>query len=186
MRNYLIAFAVGLAIGVAAMWYWGDRQYASLKTYADSTRVADSTITARAHKYSDSLEGEVAKLQTRKQKIIVKVIADTAGVAAAESLLVAANSTSDSVKALKAEVSVLKDVNKTLWQAVAVADSQTVLERHRADTLLAKVDTLNVSVQKLTQKISALHGTPKWLRISFEALKVGGAAYAGYQIGKRH
>jgi len=186
LRNLLIAFAAGLVMGLVGMWYVSGKQYASLKTFADSTRAADSTQVAQVHHYSDSLEMEVAQLSARKQKIITKVVADTSGIAAAESLIVAASTSRDNIDAQREEIAVLKSVNKSLFAALAISDTMFAREKQRGDSLQHTLDSVNQSVQQLTERINKLHGMPTWFKVSVEIVKIGGATYAGFQFGKRH
>jgi prophage DNA circulation protein len=186
MKATLVAFLIGLVAGVAGMAYVGSKQYGKLKTFADSIAKSDSVAKAEVHNFKDSMGTVVATLTAKKQKVIVKAIADTSGVAAAESALVVARTTADSMKDLKTANEALKAVNVNLWKALAFSDSISAVKQQVIDSLSHTVDGLNDSVQKLTQRINKLHGTPKWLSISFEVVKIGGAAYGGYELGKHH
>jgi hypothetical protein len=179
-------FAAGLVLGVAGMWYWGGKQYGALKTYADSTKTADSIKVAQVTHFSDSVEQEVTKLQATKQKVLVKFAHDTIQADVAESLLAKALTASDSVRDLSNEVLQLKNIKLDLMSALALADSVIQAEKHRADSLQNTLDAVNNSVKLLTEKINKLHGTPTWLKVGTEIVKVGLAGYAGFKLGQSH
>lgn len=176
-------FVTGIVVGAGAASYAGSRAYTNLKIHADSVRVATDSSVLAAHRFSDSIKKKVDVTETKKQKIIVKAVADTAKV---DSLLAMAMTNKDTIDALKSQVELLKDVNRNLFQALALSNEQIQAERTRADSLQRAVDGLNVSVQDLARRINALHGTPKWLKIGTEVVKDVGIFVAGVQYGRNN
>lgn len=186
MKDTAIAFVVGLVIGFAAMWYISGKEYAPLKAYADSTARSSNLDKIRAHEYSDSMENLVRLLQEVKAPIVLRVHNDSAQVAAADAALKIAKTMRDSNVVLVREVEDLKSQVTDLHGIISLDFLQVMDERRRGDSLLAKIDTLNLRVQSLTQRVDAVHGTPKWLSVSFDIVKIGAAGYIGYRIGRKH
>lgn len=177
---------IGLVAGAAGVAYAGSREYASLRQYANSVAQHSLVVDSTAHKLSDSTKILVTALSQKKTTIVTRVKKDTAAANRLDSAVRAAKTSTDSIQALVQEVVVLKSANVGLYQALAIADSISRLEHSRGDSLQTMLDSANVQVRTIAKKIDALHGTPKWLSISFEVLKIGGAAYAGYKVGQHN
>jgi hypothetical protein len=166
----------GLVVGGMVL-VLGNRQYAKLQAYADSVGVADSTKAAQVKKYSDSITALVSIVSVQRTKIIVRTKVDTTQVAA---VLARAKSASDSA----AQVPVLLAANRNLFQALTLSDSIIRAETRRGDSLQTVTESLNQGMQRLVGRINSLHGTPTWLKVSFEVLKIGGAGYVGWRVGR--
>lgn len=186
MKSEIWWLVAGIVIGAGLTFYVSDRAYRDLKVHADSVSIASNSTVRAAHRVSDSLKARNAILEAQKQKVIVRAVKDTTDAARADSLLAVAWTTEDSIIALTEEVTALKSTVKDLWEALAIANSQIEIEKHRGDSLLAKTDTLNSNVQDLTQKINKLKGTPKWLKIGTEVVKDVGLVYAGTRLVRRN
>ncbi len=186
-KHGVVLVTLGLVIG-----YWGsvaskDHQIVRLKAVADSIRVADSATTARALTFADSMEKIVAaknlaeqsaKDQAAQASKSVAVFHDALHKAIADNTVALA--ALDSLEAAHAEE------KQQLQNAVVAADAKVAALTVENGALKSAVFDLNRSIVVLAGRVNALHAgsTPKWLKLSFEALKLGGVAYAGYRAGR--
>lgn len=176
-------FVAGVVAGALVLGVIGRRQYASLRAFADSTKVAAAIDVANARHYGDSLKGVVGQLASRRTTLVVRAAADTAR---ADSALRVARTATDSLAAYKVEVATLRTANRTLFEAQAVSDSIIAAQRLDVDSCGRTIETLNGRIATLVGRVDRLGGLPKWAKVS---LTVGGlvaAGYGGYKVGQRH
>lgn len=187
-KGLLLTLLVGAAIGYAATTWAKDAQIARLKVTADSVRVADSVTAAHALAFADSVakvvvakdaEEAAAKAQAATAAKSVATFHDALHAAIANNTVALA--AFDSLEAAHAAE------KQQLQNAIVAADAKVLALTAANDTLRLAIGDLNRSVAFLANRVNALHGgtTPKWLKVSLEVVKIGGAFYAGVQAGKK-
>lgn len=179
-----------MAIGAIAMYVLtltcSDKQIADLKHYADSVGVVAETSYAQASHFSDSIQTLNHVLANHEGKVITVVRKDQATADSLAKVVASAHTVRDSNVALVQEVASLQQASNGLVVALKDANERAALETQRADSLQRSLDVMRTSVAAIVNKTNQLRGTPTWLRVSFEALKIGGAAYAGFKLGQHH
>lgn len=176
-------FAAGAVLGILLLGIWGRREFAGLRSYADSLRVVSARADSESQHFGDSLEAVVAGLKARKNVFVTRAMTDTAH---ADSLLRLAHTATDSLAAYKVTVETLRLATRSLFEALEVSDSIARAETLRADSCERTREALNTNIANLTRRVDRLQGLPKWARISLDLVALGGATYAGYKVGQHH
>lgn len=183
----LATLGIGLALGVGLTRWRDNAQVVALQAHADSAArsaaARDSAQIVRIKATNDSLA------VLRATKAAAKA-AETAALAGADSLaraLAAVTTAADSIPLLNGEVLNLRIAVAKADARTTIAEAETQVWRFRALKAETDVGLLNDQIQDLNTQIQALnhHALPKWFRVSLEVVKLGGAAYAGYQVGKK-
>ncbi len=183
---FLVTFVCGVLLGAGVAVEYGQKQLRATKATVDSlTQVANST-TAFALSLHESLHAAEDSLQKAKRPMVVRLAADSTNAARADSALAAVGTARDSILTLTAGNEALKaeliDV-RALWHL----DSLTMAAQRRdADTLAAALKRVHDDLDLANRRVQQLEApeAPKWLRVTFEAAKIGGAFYGGVQFGK--
>lgn len=186
MKKYYIA-ALCVAFAAGAAWgRWGpDNRVDALKAAADSIAAAAVARDSAALRVADSLRAYADSIANARAPVIVVVRRDSAAAARADAAVAAARTARDSNVALVAAVRA-RDGALAGMRALAVLDSLTIAaERARGDSLAVALRDQTAAVLDLNARLQSLdRRRPKWARVAMEVVKIGGAAYVGYEIGR--
>lgn len=174
----------GIALCAVLLTTCHDRQLRELKDYSHKVATSAGAITARARAGADSARRRADALERQRQPIVVAAAADTLTAAQLERSLVDQRSTADSNVVLRAQVRALQRANISLWQALELAQAQIGIEAARGDSLGKALAIVNRDLQGLHARVEQLTPAPRILRLTWEAVKIGGALYGGYQWGR--
>lgn len=139
---------------------------------------AHSKVTvAEATAFGDSMVRVADSLRRQQVRVVTVVKQDTTAARVARQALASAKNARDSIALYQIENANLESAKLGLFQALALANAES-------DSLRRRGDSLQTVVSDLGRRIERLKPRPKWLRVSIEVVKIGGAAYAGYEAGR--
>lgn len=184
VRDLLIGAVVGAVVMGALTLTCGDKQMRELRAVSDSIARQSAKNTAFEKLRSDSLQRDVDSLKGTEVIVIQAVEQDTVAANEAERSLAQARTVRDTNVALRLENENLRRANTGLWTALALVNQERDIEHARGDSLLNALQTANANIQVLNARVQKTRPAPTWLRVGAEVAKLGGAVYAGYQLGK--
>lgn len=178
-------FVTGLVIGFFTSSIVGEKELRRAKQFGDSVETHSNARDSALKVFSDSMNKKVAGLEARNRKVIRVAVADSHAVARLDTALSLVETKDDSIRILLIQRDSLKHEVLSLWAAKHISDSTIADLKFHKDSIQTVLDSANVDIKKLNRTIQGLRPRlPKLVRYSFEAIKVGGAFYAGTQYQK--
>lgn len=175
-----------LAAGLSTLCY--DKSVRRLQDYSHQVATSSARITTHARETADSLRRHADSLGRSRQLLISKnIIPDTTAAHDAHSAADRARAIGDlraENVALRVENIALRRAVLNLWMAQRIDSLVIAAERARGDSLSEALNDVNLQLQSLAVRVEQLKPPPQLLRISWEVVKIGGALYGGYQLGK--
>lgn len=183
--DLLIGGLAGVLLAGAFSTVCYDRKVKSLQAFSDRVATSSAAITARANARADSLRQRSDSLARLRQPVIRQVERDTVTAELARRSLAAARTVRDTNVALWLENQGLRQAMGGLFVALHQADEIIALERARGDSLKKALGDVNLQLQSLNVRVQQLKPPPRWLRYSWEAVKLAGVAKLAYDAGRR-
>lgn len=183
--DLLIGGLAGFLLAAGLSTRCADRRMRELREYSQQQASAARQLVAHGRARADSLRRRADSIAATRQVVIHQVVQDTVAAAIAQRSLAAARTVRDTNVALRLENQALRQAVSGLWAANRQAEQIIALERARGDSLDKALGEVNGQLQAVNARVQDLKPAPKWLRVSWEVVKLAGAGWAGYQLGRR-